>query len=349
MVKPKTGFLQFFTVRSRGGLGAVLPVFSLLTFICSWFGAFPSALVERLYARTIFPPISHMAGRLADLFSFSWLDVTLPAGVALLVLLIWKRKWVVVVNVVATLYLVFFWTWGLNYHRQPLSAKLELDPARMRPEAMTGFARHAAAELNRLYEEKQKYVYDEERTRAEAAERVRRVVAVLDKSDWKSAARIKNSRIGNPWLHVAGIDGVFNPIPHEPVISDTLLDIERPFVISHELAHVRGYPDEGDANVIATFATLMSDDPAFQYSGWLNLWLYVRTPELEKLVGPGPREDVRRIFRRAQAEQIPWINDFQRIVLDWFLKANSVEEGVRSYSRVVLLAAGSEPIWGNFR
>jgi Protein of unknown function (DUF3810) len=174
-------------------------------------------------------------------------------------------------------------------------------------------------------------------------------VAVLDNSDWESAGRIKNSRIGNPWLHVAGIDGVFNPIPHEPVISDTLLDIERPFVISHELAHVRGYPDEGDANVIATFATLMSDDPAFQYSGWLSLWLYVRTPDLEKLLGPGPREDVRRIFRRAQAEQIPWINDFQRIMLDWFLKANSVDEGVRSYSRVVLLAAGSEPIWGNFR
>ena len=54
----------------------------------------------------------------------------------------------------------------------------------------------------------------------------------------------------------------------------------------HELAHVRGYPDEGDANVIAAFATLMSENPAFQYSGWLNLWLYLRTRELESFSIP---------------------------------------------------------------
>jgi hypothetical protein len=349
MVKPKTGVLQFFTERPASGFGPLLPVLSILTFICSWLGAFPASLVERLYARMIFPQISHAAGRLADLLPFSWLDLTVPVGVLLVILLLWRRKWLLLANLVAGLYLIFFWTWALNYHRQPLSSKLQLDSTRMQSDAMAAFATHAAAELNRLYTEKQKYVYNEERTRAEAVERVRRVVAVLDKSDWPSAGRIKNSRIGNPWLHVAGIDGVFNPIPHEPVISNTLLDVERPFVISHELAHVRGYPDEGDANVIATFATLMSDDPAFQYSGWLSLWLYIRTPDLEKLAGPGPREDVRRIFRRAQAEQIRWINDFQRVVLDWFLKANSVQEGVRSYSRVVLVAAGTEPIWGNFR
>ena len=101
--------------------------------------------------------------------------------------------------------------------------------------------------------------------------------------------------------------------------------------------------------MIATFATLMSDDPAFQYSGWLNLWLYLRTPELEKLLDPGPQRDVQRIFERARAEQVRWINDFQRTLLDWFLKANSVEEGVRSYSRVVLTAAGTEEMWARFR
>jgi hypothetical protein len=150
-------------------------------------------------------------------------------------------------------------------------------------------------------------------------------------------------------MHAAGIDGVFNPLAHEPIINKSLLDIERPFVMAHELAHVRGYPDEGDANVIATFATLMSEDPQFQYSGWLNLWLYLRTRELDKLLDPGVRQDVQRIFDRARREQIQWVNNFQQVLLDWFLKANSVSEGVRSYSRVVLLAAGTEPIWPTFR
>jgi hypothetical protein len=293
--------------------------------------------------------VSHVAGRFADLIPFSWLDVTIPAGVVLLVLFLRKRKWSWLLNVVAGLYLIFFWTWGLNYHRQALDSKLQVDSDRTKPQAMAEFARHAAGEMNRLYIEKQKYAYDETRTREEAVRRVRRVIAIIDGSDWESARRVKNSWIGNPWLHAAGVDGVFNPLAHEPVISNTLLDIERPFVIAHELAHVRGYPEEGDANVIATFATLMSDDPAFQYSGWLNLWLYLRTVELEKLLDPGPRHDIQRIFERARLEQIRWINDLQQALLDWFLKANSVEEGVRSYSRVVLTAAGTEPFWERFR
>jgi hypothetical protein len=214
---------------------------------------------------------------------------------------------------------------------------------------METFAKYAASEMNRLYVEKQKQIYDENRTREEASRRVRRVVGIIDGSDWKSAQRIKISWIGNPWLHAAGIDGVFNPLAHEPIISNSVLDIERPFVMAHEFAHVRGYPDEGDANVIAAFATLMSDEPAFQYSGWLNLWLYLRTRELEKLLDPGPRSDIQRMFERARAEQIRWINDFQRSLLDWFLKANSVDEGVRSYSRVVMLAAGTQSYWEQYR
>jgi hypothetical protein len=93
----------------------------------------------------------------------------------------------------------------------------------------------------------------------------------------------------------------------------------------------------------------MSSDPAFQYSGWLNLWLYLRTRELEKLLDAGPRNDLQRMSDRARAEQVRWINDFQSILLDWFLKANNVSQGVRSYSRVVLVAAGTEPTWDRFR
>src|SRR5262249_23857238 len=133
------------------------------------------------------------------------------------------------------------------------------------PQGMTEFTRHAATQLNRLYglsRERQNY-YDHLGTQAESARRVRRVVAIIDDSDWVSAHRVKVSWLGNPWLRTAVVYGGFNPPGHEPVISKTVLDVERPFVMSHELAHVRGYPDEGDANVIAMFATLMSEDPAF--------------------------------------------------------------------------------------
>jgi hypothetical protein len=297
----------------------------------------------------VFPLLSHFAGRFADLVAFAWLDpIIVVAGIALIVL-IRKRRWIWLINAVAVVYLIFFWLWGLNYHRQQLRSKLQVDDARTNAQAIDQFARHAAAEMNRLYQTKQQEPYNEARIPAEAAERVRRVVAVIDGSNWEAAHRIKISLIANPWMHAAGVDGVFNPLAHEPVISNTLLDIEKPFIISHELAHVRGYPDEGDANVIAVLATLMSDDKSFQYSGWLSLWLYVRTRELDKLLDTGPRRDLQRIFERAHLEQIAWINDFQRSLLDWFLKANNVEQGVRSYSRVVIIASGTQPYWEHFR
>jgi Protein of unknown function (DUF3810) len=349
MVKTKRGILHNFTVWQGSRRAWLLPLLALLTFIFSWIGAFPSSLIERWYARGFFPVISLGAGRFADLVGFAWLDPMIVAAVVMLIVLVRNRRWTWLLNILAVSYLIFFWLWGLNYHRQPLSTKLQMDTGRASPQAIDQFTMRAAAELNRLYPEKQRKVYDEGRTLLEAAERVRKVVAVIDGSDWRAAGRIKVSYLANPWMHAAGIDGVFNPLAHEPIVSNSILDIEKPFIMSHELAHVRGYPDEGDANVIAVFATLASDDPAFQYSGWLNLWLYLRTRELDKLLDEGPRSDLQRIFTRTRSEEISWVNDFQRSLLDWFLKANNVEQGVRSYSRVVLVAAETEPFWGYFR
>lgn len=349
MVKRKTGILRFFTDLSLRPKTWILPLLCLPTFIFSWIGAFPAGFVEVWYARRIFPWISEVAGHFADSVPFAWLDAGILAALILLVVVIYKRRWIWAVNVAACLYLIFFWSWGLNYHRPGLASKLQTDARRATPESIEEFAKRAASEMNRLYEQKDRQGYDETGTRAEAVQRVRRVVAIIDGSDWSAAGRVKTSVLGNPWMRAAGVDGVFNPIAHEPIINKTVLDVERPFVISHELAHVRGYPDEGDANVIAVLATIMSDDISFQYSGWLNLWLYLRTPALDRLLDPGPRKDLQRVFDRARSEEIRWINDFQRALLDWYLKANSVEQGVRSYSQVVIVAAETQPFWEHFR
>ena len=164
-----------------------------------------------------------------------------------------------------------------------------------------------------------------------------------------SDQRIKTSWFADPWFRMAGIDGVFNPFGYEPIVSGSLLDIERPFVIAHELAHARGYPAEDDANLIAFFATALSKDPKLQYSGWLSLWLYLRTRQLDQLLNAGPRSDIARIVERIRSGEIRWISNFQTAVLDWYLKTNNVPEGIRSYSRVVLLAAGTEPYWNRFQ
>ncbi len=349
MVKGKVTIFKKIGDLQTPYLAWFLPALATLTFILSWAGAFPTRVVEIWFAHTLFPKISYLAGRFADAVSFSWLDVGIPLTLVLLVALLRGRRFRLLASLVAALYLFFFWTWGLNYHRQPLVSRLPFDAERTKPPNMERFTQRVAGEINRLYAEKQRNGYDEERTQAETVRRVERVVAAIDGSEWTASSRIKSSRVANPWFHMAGIAGVFNPFGHEPIVSDTLLDVERPFVIAHELGHVRGYPSEGDANLIAVFATIMSDDPVLQYSGWLDLWEYLRYPEIDTLLDPGPRRDLQRIAERARREQVRWISNVQTAILDWFLKANSVDEGIRSYSQVVLLAAGTEPYWNRFR
>jgi hypothetical protein len=288
-------------------------------------------------------------GFFADAAPFSWLDVTVACALVFLILSIRKRRFWPLISATAALYLFFFWTWGINYHRPPLSSKLPFDAGRATNEHMEGLSRRAAAEINRLYAENQGRSLAYDPTGAVAARRVRHVISVIDGTALDSALHVKTSVVVNPWFQMAGVDGLFNPFPHEPIINPRLLDIERPFVVAHEHAHVRGYPNEGDANLIALLATIMSEDTSLQYSGWLHLWFYLRTRELDALLDEGPRADIQRIFERAREGRIRWVSNFQNTILDWFLKANSVEQGVRSYAQIVVLAAGTEEHWERYR
>src|SRR4029077_18489197 len=123
MVKTKVKNLYSAHTRQGGRRPWILPAVSALTFVASWIGIFPPGLVERWYARRSFPAISTIAEKVADAVSFSWLDVGLPAAAILTVWLIQRRHWRALLNVICFLYLMFFWSWGLNYHRQPLVSK----------------------------------------------------------------------------------------------------------------------------------------------------------------------------------------------------------------------------------
>ncbi len=340
------------TVRN-GGLASVLVLLALLTFICSWAGVFPPVLVENWYAHGIFPIISYSFGLLADMVPFAWLDTALLAGIPFAGWTVYRRKYRLLSGVVAGAYLVFFWSWGLNYHRPALSARLNVEVSDAVEAPVEAFRNTAAGEINRLYRELANSEYDDQQVRSAAADRVGRVVEVIHGSGWGSgwpAARIvKTSRLANAWFQMAGVDGLFNPFSHEPIISNGLLEIERPFVIAHELAHVRGYPNEGDANFVAVLATLVSGDPRLQYSGWLNLWFYLRNRDADALIDEGPRQDMLRIAERRRSQQVRWVSSLQTAVLDWYLKANNVDEGIRSYSQVVLLAVATERQWERFR
>lgn len=156
--------------------------------------------------------------------------------------------------------------------------------------------------------------------------------------------------------------GYYFPFSMEANYNDVMYLMNKPATFCHELAHLRGYIFEDEANFIAYLACLESEDPVFQYAGYLSVInylsndlykayldeeeLFVETVTKTGLVAPLEQVSRDNIF----VEEHEWdrINDKAVVdtetveeVSDTFtnatLKLNGVSDGMVSYSRVVRL------------
>lgn len=328
-------------VKHKFPVSLVLFLLAAVTFLTSWLQVYPRDWVEKVYARRLFPAISYGFGLLADAVPFSWLDLVVASCIAILIYGVYHRRWGLLVGTASLLYLCFFWSWGLNYHRPPVAERLGLDTSGVREADVDELMKTAAAELNRLWPVASASPLDRETIARMAFARVERVVSTIDGTDWRTTHKVKHSLLLAPWYAGAGIDGMFNPFGHEPLVVKGPYPFELPFVMSHEIAHSRGIANEGEANLVALLATLASDDPRFQYSGWLDLWAYLRGPR--KLLDPGPQADLRASYERVSSRRVQFVSNAQRVMLDAHLKANAVPGGIRSYQDIVSLAIASRP------
>ena len=150
--------------------------------------------------------------------------------------------------------------------------------------------------------------------------------------------------------------GYYFPFSMEANYNDVMYIMNKPATMCHELAHLRGYIFEDEANFISFLACIQSDDPVFEYSGYLSVlyyldndfWdavgrnreLYNAQPAITAQVHADniflTDEEWKRINSKAliNTEVVDGISD---VVVDTTLKANGVGDGMNSYNRVVKL------------
>jgi hypothetical protein len=145
-----------------------------------------------------------------------------------------------------------------------------------------------------------------------------------------------------PYFRAAAIDGLTDPFLLETIVNPDVLPCERASVIAHEWGHLAGLAEESEASFAGWLMCLRGGDQA-RYSGWLGLYPHLvaavgveRARELGKTLGPLPREDLRRIYERFR-QSSDKVREGANRTYDKFLKANRVEEGIRSYDAVVSL------------
>lgn len=137
-------------------------------------------------------------------------------------------------------------------------------------------------------------------------------------------------------FHITGVH--FAPTT-EATINVLIPDALKPFTMAHELAHAKGVMREQDANLVALYVCLLSDDPYVQYSGLfnsfytlLNLLRYIGEPtayqQMYQTLSLNIRKDY--AYQNAFWSEFDILDTFARWVNDTYLKIFG-NDGVSSY------------------
>lgn len=165
----------------------------------------------------------------------------------------------------------------------------------------------------------------------------------------------KPKKISNSeFLSQQHMQGYFFPFTMEANINEIMKIMHKPATMCHELAHLHGFLQEDEANLIGYLACINSEDVFFQYSGYLSVLNYLDNDYYRAVGGsrqdylshvqilPAVRMDNQFLSEEAweaverkaviPTETVDKISDE---IVEVTLIMNGVKDGAMSYCRVV--------------
>jgi hypothetical protein len=224
-----------------------------------------------------------------------------------------------------------------------MEQRLSVAPESPTRDAVLKLGMTAATRLNALYDDAHRQGWQEQPIGDASFQRAfGEIQQALSDAPPAEPGRLKRSMFG-PYFRWTSVDGMINPFGLEVLVNPDLLPFERPFVAAHEWAHLAGYADESEASFVG-WLTCLRADAAAQYSGWVALYWQVSSEvdqadraAIAKTLTDGPRRDLNAVVDRIRRSEQPWLRDAGWRLYDQYLKANRVEEGIRSYGAVLTL------------
>lgn len=151
------------------------------------------------------------------------------------------------------------------------------------------------------------------------------------------------------WLSQEGLTGIFLPFTLEANYNRDMCDINKPFTVCHELAHLKGVISEDEANFISFIACINSESADFQYCGYLSAMeyflSYTNVSEVcyDVMIDDFVWRDMFRFLpetyweENEEKEIIPTevVETVADVANDTYLKVNGEEDGVETYSQMV--------------
>ena len=246
------------------------------------------------------------------------------------------------------LFLLFQLLWGINHARLPFATQINLKPVAVEPSRLARLAKLLA-----------------ERAAAIRPAGLDRTKPFL-RADWRNSVGDAYDVVGadlpvlagpRPAIHGAwisrlmtlgSITGIYSPFTGEPNINIDVPELVQPFVACHEVAHLRGYAREDEADFIAYYVGSRSKDPHLAYScellayriakahlKYANLAAAIHV-QIETSVDVNADNRSIDVFWDGQPKTATRIlTTITETTNDLYLKSSGHKEGVRSYGRMV--------------
>ena len=342
-------------------LAAVIKVFS-----------YHPAAVEKYYSRGLYLFTARL-----QRFLFGWLPFSVGdilyfvAAVIILYRLIRlirqlvrrqapKGWWLIMLRRMAFIllwvYVLFNGLWGLNYNRLGIAEQLRLDVRPYSTAELNELTKIILGQLNGLDSLSRLHRAQLARTSSLRADAVRAYdsLAVDDPRFSYRGISVKSSLFSYPGLYI-GFAGYYNPFTGEAQVNTLDPLIGLPYTTCHEMGHQLGYAKENEANFIGFLSARSSPEPAFQYSVYLDLYvyaireLYLRDSVLAKSFKGRLKPGVRQDLREMQQFSRRYANPLDPVI--WklyggYLRANRQPHGIITYSEVTAWLIAYEKKYG---
>ena len=348
----------------RSYLLVFLPISLLLILVAKKSNYF----AEQIYAKHIYKWISQPISAFFGLFPFSAAELlVLAVPVVVLVLLLlfimglllhkanrWERLGKAVLNVIVTasvLLFLFLLFGGLNYYRDSFTtySNLEISESSVTElYALTESLVRSADELrNQIPDTDKDGIFRLSMSDTETAKQAEKAFEALAKQYPVLSGRYAAPKpiLLSKLMSQTEITGIFFPYTMEANVNVDVPDYSIPSTMLHELAHLRGFMREDEANFLAYLAGVQSDQVEFQYSSTMLALvisgnaLYDKSPELYFQIRDQYSEGVLKDLRANSAYWVQYedtaVSTISNKVNDTYLKANAQADGVQSYGHML--------------
>lgn len=319
---------------------------------------YPS-FIEEYYSKGVYLFTSKLLRLALGWIPFSFGDVFIGVFLFLILRFLYKlirdrfqnfqEKILQAIGVISIIYGCFYWFWGFNYFREPLSKNLGLQQTKYTTSELVEVTKKIAQELDSIHLTISKNdtlviqsPYSTKELYSMSLIAYRNVSKEFPQLSYEYAS-IKSSLMSTLQLY-NGTSGYLNPLTGEAQVNDKIPKTGYPTTVCHEIAHQIGFAAENEANFIGYIATLSHDDLYFKYAAYRMAFGYLISEvkkhnatifnEIIRGINKGVLKDYKSSASFWNQYQNP-IEPYLKKGYNSYLKANKQAKGIQSYHYVV--------------